>query len=83
MRYLIAAIVIACAAPSGASIVVHGAGLADSFAGFAKSLPDPATAALMFGGLGLIAGARRGGLRAPTTPPIEPERRAPGDDRRR
>ncbi len=59
MRFIVPIVGIACAAPAGASILVHGAGLATSFAGLAASLPDPATAAIMFGGLGLIAGARR------------------------
>ena len=84
MRYLIAAIVIACAAPSGASIVINGAGLAGSVARVAASLPDPATAALMFGGLGLVAGSRRAAsLRAPATPPIDADRRAASGDPRR
>ncbi len=59
MRRFVPALLLACAAPAGAAIVVHGVGLADSFASIAASLPDPATAALMFGGFGLIAGARR------------------------
>jgi hypothetical protein len=59
MRFIFPIAVIACAAPAGASILVHGAGLATSFAAVAASLPDPATAAIMFGGLGLVAGARR------------------------
>ncbi len=59
MRFIIPIAVIACAAPAGAAILVHSVGLATSFAPFAASLPDPATAAIMFGGLGLVAGARR------------------------
>ena len=59
MRFIIPIAVIACAAPAGASILVHGTGLATSFAAIAASLPDPATAPIMFGGLGLVIGARR------------------------
>ena len=78
MRYLIAMIVIACAAPAGAAILTGDA------ARVAAALPDPAAAALMFGGVGLIAGARRAGsLRGPTDVARDGADRASDDDRRR
>jgi len=59
MRFVVAALTFALGAPAAAAILVHTAGIADAFGSFAAGLPDPATAALMFGVLGLVAGARR------------------------
>lgn len=63
MRFILAAF--AVAAPAGAALLAQvSGGLAHLAAGVSAVLPDPATAAVMFAGLGLVVGARRG--RTPT-----------------
>ena len=60
MRFIISALTLAVGGPAGASLLGHGAaGIAHAFARLTTALPDPATAAVMFAGLGLVAGARR------------------------
>ncbi len=51
MRFFIPIALIAGAFPAAAAMFDHGA--------ITAMLPDPATAALLFGGLGLVASARR------------------------
>ncbi len=60
MRFILPTLVIALGGPAGAAILAHASiGAPDALAGVAAILPDPATAAVLFGGLGLVAGARR------------------------
>ncbi len=59
MRLILSALTLAIGGPT-AALVAHHAGLAHALAGVAAALPDPSTAALMFAGLGLVVGARRG-----------------------
>ena len=59
MRFILA--VLAVAAPAGASLLAQMPdAITYAAARVAAALPDPATAGLMFAGLGLVAGARRG-----------------------
>lgn len=60
MRLAVTTFVLTVAAPAAASLVAHAAGVPTALSGLIAALPDPATAALLFGGLGLVAGARRG-----------------------
>ncbi len=57
MRSLVLVLAIAAAGPAAAAASLPGVARA------AAALPDAATTAVMFAGLGLIAGARRGRTR--------------------
>jgi hypothetical protein len=60
MRFILAAIAVALGGPAGASLLAQVSdGIAHAVAGVSSVLPDPATAAVMFAGLGLVVGARR------------------------
>lgn len=58
MRIILSAL--ALAGPVGASLLAPvSATVAHAVAGVSAVLPDPATAAVMFAGIGLVVGARR------------------------
>ena len=60
MRFILAAFAVAAGGPAGASLLAQwSGGIAHAVAGVSAALPDPATAAVMFAGLGLVVGARR------------------------
>lgn len=60
MRFILSALALIVAGPAGASLVAQvSGGVAHAVAGVSAALPDPATAAVIFAGLGLVAGARR------------------------
>jgi hypothetical protein len=61
MRFILSVIAVAAAGgPAGATLFAQvSSGFAHAIAGVAAVLPDPATAAVMFAGLGLVVGARR------------------------
>lgn len=58
MRFILAAL--AVAAPAGATLLAYvSSGIAHAAAGVSAVLPDPATASVMFAGVGLVIGAQR------------------------
>ncbi len=62
MRYLLAALIATLGTPAAAGVLATVPPVA--LDGLAQALPDPTVAAAIFGGLGLIAGARRARIRA-------------------
>ena len=60
MRLFLAALAFLAGAPAGASLLTQvSGGIAHVAAQVSAVLPNPAAAAVMFAGLGLVAGAQR------------------------
>ena len=60
MRIIVAVVSLALGGPAGV-LVAHAVGtVGHGMAAAVAALPDPTTAAVMFAGLGLVVGARRG-----------------------
>ncbi len=59
MRFIVIAASLVFGGPAATSLVAHVPGLTARLSELAMALPDTSTTLILFGGLGLVAGARR------------------------